>query len=47
MLSSPTGEPFLADVRVGRDQRSGETEAYASGREPAFLAFCRLMARSS
>src|SRR3546814_16719470 len=31
MHSSPTGELFLDDVRVGRDRRIGETEDLPSG----------------
>jgi alkylation response protein AidB-like acyl-CoA dehydrogenase len=39
MHSSPTGELFLEDVRVGRDRLMGESEDAAGGREGAKSTF--------
>jgi alkylation response protein AidB-like acyl-CoA dehydrogenase len=39
MHSSPTGELFLDDVRVGRDRLMGESEEAAGGREGAKSTF--------
>jgi alkylation response protein AidB-like acyl-CoA dehydrogenase len=39
MHSSPTGELFLADVRVGRDRLMGESEEAAGGRDGAKSTF--------
>ncbi len=39
MHSSPTGELFLSDVRVGRDRLIGETEDAKGGREGAKATF--------
>jgi alkylation response protein AidB-like acyl-CoA dehydrogenase len=39
MHSSPTGELFLDDVRVGRDRLIGETEEQAGGRDGAKATF--------
>jgi hypothetical protein len=39
MHSSPTGELFLEDVRVGRDRLMGETEEAAGGRDGAKSTF--------
>jgi alkylation response protein AidB-like acyl-CoA dehydrogenase len=39
MHSSPTGELFLDDVRVGRDRLIGETEDLPGGRDGAKATF--------